>query len=144
MKIFLRTWCAVLPMLSCSVILDSVTSWTVARQAPLSIGILQARIPEWVAIPFSRGSSQPRDWTQVSHIAGGLFIIWATRELHRAPAGCSGRMNGHEKYCVYGITVWILHVGSSVKGLAIFMITRRPGHSYLKQKSNIKLQQNHL
>ena len=64
--------------------------------------------------------------------------------LHRAPAGCSGRMNGHEKYCVYGITVRILHVGSSVKGLAIFMITRRPGHSYLKQKSNIKLQQNHL
>ena len=33
-------------------------------------GILQARILEWVAIPFSRGSSQPRDWTQVSRIAG--------------------------------------------------------------------------
>ena len=32
-------------------------------------GILQARILEWVAIPFSRGSSQPRDWTQVSHTA---------------------------------------------------------------------------
>ena len=43
-------------------------------------GILQARILEWVAIPFSRGSSQTRDWTQVSHIAGGLFISWATRE----------------------------------------------------------------
>ena len=41
-------------------------------------GILQARILEWVAVPFSRGSSQPRDWTQVSHIAGGLFTIWAT------------------------------------------------------------------
>ena len=36
-------------------------------------GILQARIPEWVAFPFSRGSSQPRDWTQVSCIAGGFF-----------------------------------------------------------------------
>ena len=36
-------------------------------------GILQARILEWVAVPFSRGSSQPRDQTQVSHIAGGLF-----------------------------------------------------------------------
>ena len=36
-------------------------------------GILQARILEWVAIPFSRGSSQPRDQTQVSHIAGGFF-----------------------------------------------------------------------
>ena len=36
-------------------------------------GILQARIVEWVAFPFSRGSSQPRDRTQVSHIADGFF-----------------------------------------------------------------------
>ena len=36
-------------------------------------GILQARILEWVALPFSRGSFQPRDWTQVSCIAGGFF-----------------------------------------------------------------------
>ena len=36
-------------------------------------GILQARILEWVAFPFSRGSSQPRNRTQVSHIAGGFF-----------------------------------------------------------------------
>ena len=36
-------------------------------------GIFQARIMEWVAFPFSRGSSQPRDQTQVSHIAGGFF-----------------------------------------------------------------------
>ena len=43
-------------------------------------GILQARIQEWVAFPFSRGSSQPRDQTQVSHIAGGFFTSWATRE----------------------------------------------------------------
>ena len=35
--------------------------------------ILQVRILEWVAFPFSRGSSQPKDRTQVSHIAGGLF-----------------------------------------------------------------------
>ena len=43
-------------------------------------GILQARILEWVAIPFSRGSFWPRDQTQVSCIAGGFFTIWATRE----------------------------------------------------------------
>ena len=43
-------------------------------------GILQARILEWVAIPFFRGSSQPRDRTQVSQIAGEFFTIWATRE----------------------------------------------------------------
>ena len=43
-------------------------------------GILQARILEWVAISFSRGSSQPRDWTQVSRIAGRRFNLWGTRE----------------------------------------------------------------
>ena len=41
-------------------------------------GILQARTLEWVAVPFSRGSSRPRDRTQVSHITGGFFTIWAT------------------------------------------------------------------
>ena len=43
-------------------------------------GIVQARILEWVDILFSRGSSQPRDWTWVSSIAGRLFTVWATRE----------------------------------------------------------------
>ena len=43
-------------------------------------GILQARILKWVAISYSRGSSQPRDQTRVSHIAGRFFTIWAIRE----------------------------------------------------------------
>ena len=43
-------------------------------------GILHARILEWVAFPFSRGSSQPRDQTQVSRIVGGFFTSWATKE----------------------------------------------------------------
>ena len=43
-------------------------------------GILQARVLEWFAISFSSGSSQPRDWTQVSHIPGRHFNLWATRE----------------------------------------------------------------
>ena len=43
-------------------------------------GILQARMLEWVAFPFCRGSSQPRDRTQVSCIAGRFFTSWATRE----------------------------------------------------------------
>ena len=43
-------------------------------------GTFQARVLEWVAISFSRGSSQPRDWTGVSHIARRRFTIWATRE----------------------------------------------------------------
>ena len=44
------------------------------------MGILQARVLEWVAMPSSRGSSQPRDQTQDFHIAGGFFTVWATRE----------------------------------------------------------------
>ena len=43
-------------------------------------GVFQARILEWVAISFSRGSSQPWDRTQVSCIAGRCFNLWATRE----------------------------------------------------------------
>ena len=43
-------------------------------------GILQARILEWVAIPFSRGSSQARDWTWVHCIAHWFFTIWANGE----------------------------------------------------------------
>ena len=40
----------------------------------------KARILQWVAIPFSKGYSWPRDQTWISHIAGRLFTIWATRE----------------------------------------------------------------
>ena len=61
------------------------TPWTVAHQAPLSMGILQARILEWVAMPSSRGSSQPRDQTHVSCIAGGFFTISGTREVQGSP-----------------------------------------------------------
>ena len=47
--------------------------------APLSMGILQARVLDWVAMPSSRRSSQPRDRIQISHIADGFFTVWATR-----------------------------------------------------------------
>ena len=50
-------------------------------------GILQARILEWVAFSFSRRSSQPRDQTQVSRIAGRFFTSWATREVSREATG---------------------------------------------------------
>ena len=42
--------------------------------------ILQARTLEWIAISFSRGSSQRRDWTQVSYTAARFFTIWTSRE----------------------------------------------------------------
>ena len=54
-----------------------VTPWSVACLASLSTEILQARILDWVAMPSSRGSSQLKDCTQVSFIAGGFFTIWA-------------------------------------------------------------------
>ena len=56
-----------------------VIPWTVVYQASLH-GIFQARVLEWVAISFSRGSFWPRDQTQVSCIAGSCFTLWATRE----------------------------------------------------------------
>ena len=54
---------------------------------PMDCGILPARILEWIAFPFSRGSSQPRDRTQVSCIAGGFFTSWITREAQEYWSG---------------------------------------------------------
>ena len=51
-------------------------------------GILQARIREWVAMPSFWRSSQPRDRTQVAHIAGGFFTVWDTREAQEYWSGC--------------------------------------------------------
>ena len=59
---------------SLSVMCDSL------QPSEIDHGVLQARILEWVAFPFFRGSSPPRDWTQVSCIADGFFTSWVTRE----------------------------------------------------------------
>ena len=55
--------------------------------------ILQARILEWVAFPFFRGSSQHKDQTQISRIAGGFFTNWATEKPQKAA------LNGTESCC---------------------------------------------
>ena len=65
---------------------------TVAHQASLSMEILQARTLEWVATPSSRGSSQPRDWIQVSCTAGEPFTIWAMMNLQNFPLS-EGRLD---------------------------------------------------
>ena len=65
-------------------------------------GILQARILEWVAISFSRGSLQPRDRTQVSHIAGGFFTVWATKEAAFKRNGVALRVNRRVQSAVLG------------------------------------------
>ena len=59
----------------CVVTSNSLEPRHAAHQAPLSMGILQARMLEWIVMPSSRGSSQSRDRTQVSCIAGGFFTI---------------------------------------------------------------------
>ena len=67
---------------SLSVISDTLwPPWTIVH------GILQARIPEWVAFPVSRGSSQSRDQTQVSCIEERFFTSWATREAQEYWSG---------------------------------------------------------
>ena len=71
----IRVGYAVLCAQSLSRVRLFVTPWTVAHQAPLSMGILQARILEWLAIPCSRGSPQARGQTQIFQIAGGFFTI---------------------------------------------------------------------
>ena len=63
---------------SCPTLCDPMVCSLPGSSVP---GILQARILEWVALSFSRRSSQPRDWTWVSRIVGRHFTIWATREV---------------------------------------------------------------
>ena len=74
-------------MSTCYAMPSLVVSNSVACQAPLSMGILQARILEWVVMPSSRGSSQTRNWTQVSGITGGFFTNWATMEAEEYWSG---------------------------------------------------------
>ena len=65
----------------------------VAHQASQSVGILQARLLEWVAIPFSRRSSQPKDQTHISCIESRFFTLWATREAQNSRVGPSQIIN---------------------------------------------------
>ena len=73
------------------------TPRTLAHQSPRSVGFFQAWTLEWVAISFSRGSSWPRDWTQVSRIAGRRFILWATREAYLGRRGKQDLLTGFSK-----------------------------------------------
>ena len=56
-------------------------------------GILQARILEWAAISFTRGSSWPKDRTQVCYTAGRFFTIWAFREFYLEKLNAEGNTN---------------------------------------------------
>ena len=78
---------------------DSATPRIVAYHTSSVHGIFQAKVLEWVAICFSRGSSHPRDWTWVSHIVGRRFTIWVTKEVwYQILEGCwTFRSGGREK-----------------------------------------------
>ena len=68
--------------------------WTIAYQAPLSIGILLARILEWAATPSSRGSSWPRDWTWVSYVSCITKQILYHLGSQNTGAGCHFLLQG--------------------------------------------------
>ena len=79
-------------------------------------GILQARILEWVAVPFSRGSFQPRNRTQAFCIAGGFFTAWTTREAISKrditnPSGISNIIS-----CLYPLFPFSFPFSSTLEG----------------------------
>ena len=73
-------WVLCLVTLSCLTLCDPMDCGQPQRPGSSVHGVLQARILEWAAMPSSKRSSQPRDWTQVSHISGRFFTIWAIKE----------------------------------------------------------------
>ena len=85
--------------------------------------ILQARILEWV--PFSRGSSQPRDWIQVSHIAGRFFTSWATREAHVCE---SLTIKKAKHWRIFAFVLWCWR-----RLLKVLWTARRSNQSILKE-----------
>ena len=100
---------------NCSVVSDSL--WP--HQAPLSMGFPRARILEWVAISFSRGSSRPRDRTRVSCIGGRCFNLWATRACSSKNLQTIHADKGVEKrepsYAVGGNVHWYNHYGEQYR-----------------------------
>ena len=89
-------------------------------------GILQARILEWLAVLFSRASSQPRDQTQVSHIAGGFFTSWASREVQEYWSGSLSLLQwifltqflmNYKFYILFLLFYWASQVALEIKNL---------------------------
>ena len=75
-------------------------------------GILQARILEWVAISSSRGSSWPRDWTWVSHIA--FFTVWATGEAWQSTMlTCRAAVSYGSIYCIFANVCILYHISET-------------------------------
>ena len=114
-------------------------------------GILQARILEWVAFPFSRGSSQLRDQTHFSHIAGGFFTSWATRG---AQARCTpktlnplGQKNSEKSLCLQ-VSMWWSYHQQPLSWESPSYLWQNPQHSGVDRGwrfvSNVKAKQEEL
>ena len=100
---------------SCSVVSDSLHPMDCIPPDSSVHGILQSRIVEWVLIPFSRGYSPPRDWTQVSCTAGRFFTTWAAGRPSEALCSSSAMISvwclqGPDKIFMYllGCAAWLM------------------------------------
>ena len=87
--------------------------------------ILQARILEWTAISFSRGSSQSRDQTWVSHVTGGCFTIWAIRE-----APCMVGVCLFIFFFYFTILYWFCHTSTWIHHKTVFQSGYSNLHSH--------------
>ena len=89
------------------------TPWTVAFQAPLHRGFPSKKILEWVAISFSKGSSQPRDRAHISRIGRQILYHWATREAHnRDDKDLKQRLDN--EVCTLVYSIWFRNRTSSL------------------------------
>ena len=96
-----------------------VTSWTLQLPGSSVHGILQARILEWVAIPFSRGSFWPRNRTQVSCVTGRFFSIWAIMHI-------ISFFFFHLPFFFLFVVDFVIHWNETAKGLHVFPIPIPP------------------
>ena len=92
---------------SCPTLCDPMT---VARQAPLSMGFSRQEywILEWVAMPSSRGSFQPRDQTQVSSIAGGFFTFYQGKKQKKSIEKCKNVTCMEQNWWLARFDLWVL------------------------------------
>ena len=83
-----------------SVVSDSLRPVDCSLSGSSVHGIFQARVLEWIAISFSRGSSGPRNQTRVSRISGRRFTVWATREAKLHVNVCSAVTSFNTVMCI--------------------------------------------
>ena len=136
-KAVLPGWVLVSIVQSCLTLCNPM-DWTVVLQAFLSMGILQARILECIAVPFSRESSWPRGWTQVSCIAGKSFTSWATRE---APCG-EGYTNTNPANKVISENAMKRFTGWSMIGLRARFFSKEVGRALVRRPHWSSVQMN--